>query len=336
MADLINDSSAAKVWVEKALQRHSDSIFGKLVSAVIWSDTRGPNGHPLVDVSPEALIAKFARSPLILLHNHDPGQPKGQVLEAACFVDQDGMRFVAAILGFYAGGDVLNFRDLDIDTETPVPAAESLPSLPEDCWIEIAFDPREVDDEWFEQVGRDAPLSIVKSPLSHNSAEFAHELIRVGLIYLAIAWNPLVTSIASEAGKAAYSATHAWVRKLLERLAERRNPILDFHTFYDDCQMSFLLRGRDLKLHYAAHDVLPAAVAQAQSLVTKLKVRSSPARQLVYEFSKETLRWYPSFVILSDGRMITDSVKLIAIENLPTGLSLGLTARSPGQRKRMN
>ncbi len=208
-----------------------------------------------------------------------------------------------------------------------MPSAQFLPSLPADCWIEIAVDPRDVDKEWLEQVASNAPIPIVHSPLSHNSAESTSELIRVGLVYLAIVWNPFVTSIASEAGKKAYAGIHTWIRKLLERLVERQNPILDFHTFYDDCQVSFLLRGKDLALHYAAHDALHAAAAQAATLVAKLKTGSSPARQLVYEFSKETHRWYPSFAVLRDGRIVTDSIKLIAIEQLPTGLSLGLAAR---------
>lgn len=328
MANLINNTHAAKKWVEETIQRHSDGIFGKLVPGVIWSDARDVNGRPLVDVDPNALIAKIAQSPMVLLHNHDPGRPIGQVLDAARFSDPEGKQFVAAILGFYAGGSVMNFWDCGVDAEKPVSSAESLPPFPENCWIEIAVDPRDVEEGWLEQLTSDAPLPVVRRPLSHNSADSPQELIRAGLVYLALAWNPFVTSIASEAGKRAYAAIHAWVRKLIEGLAERRNPILDLHTFQDDCQVSFLLRGKDVKLHYTAHDSLPAAAAQGAALVANLKARSCPARQLVYEFNKEMLRWYPSFAILTDGRIVTDSVTLIAFEQLPSGLSLGLAARS--------
>ena len=115
----------------------------------------------------------------------------------------------------------------------------------------------------------------------------AQELIRIGLVYLAVVWNPFITSIASEAGKGTYAAIHMWVRKLLERLADRRNPILDIHTHQDGCQVSFLFRGKEVKQHYAAHDALSGAAAKAAQLIANLKARGMPARQLIYEFDKE-------------------------------------------------
>ncbi|KXS31653.1 MAG: Uncharacterized protein AWT59_2212 [Candidatus Gallionella acididurans] len=74
-----------------------------------------------------------------------------------------------------------------------------------------------------------------------------------------------------------------------------------------------------------AHDALPNAAAQAAQLVTKLKVRGMAGRQLIYEFDKEALMWFPSYAVLNDNRIITDNSELIAIEQLPTGLSLGLS-----------
>ncbi|WP_218942679.1 hypothetical protein [Rhodoferax sp. BLA1] len=104
MSDFINETPAARDWTSEAIQRHSSGIFGKLVPAVIWSDARNTDGQPLVDVDPETLTAHLTKAPLILLHNHDPGKPKGQVLEIANFKNPEGQRFAAAILGFYAGG----------------------------------------------------------------------------------------------------------------------------------------------------------------------------------------------------------------------------------------
>jgi hypothetical protein len=49
-----------------------------------------------------------------------------------------------------------------------------------------------------------------------------------------------------------------------------------------------------------------------------------PVRRLVYEFDREAVRWIPSYAILNDHRLISDSVVLTAIEHLPPGLSLGL------------
>ncbi|WP_323566488.1 hypothetical protein, partial [Pseudomonas sp. RTB2] len=312
-------------WVDSAIQRYSAGIFGKLVPAVIWTDARHDNGEQLVPVDPLELVAKINENPHILLHNHDPGRPKGQVLESAYFETGGGGKFVAAILGYYAGGDVLNFRGLGLDIKASVPPPATLPMMPDGSWIQFATDPREVDKSWIDQVTSDAPLRVGRTELSHNAADSAQELIRLGLIYLAIVWSPFVTSIASEAGKSTYAATHVWLRKLLGRMADRRNPILDIHTHQDGCQVSFLLRGKDVKNHYSAHDALPAAAAQAAKLIAKLKSRGTAARQLIYEFDKESSIWCPSFAVLNDNRIITDNIALIAIEQLPTGLSLGLS-----------
>lgn len=325
MSDLLNETPAARDWAISEIRRHSRGIFGKLVPAVVWSDARGDDGEPLVPVDPVQLVARFNKNPHILLHNHDPGRPIGQVLQAANFETEGGEKFVAAILGYYVGGDVLDFRGLGLDTKASVAPPASLPLLPDGCWIQFATDPKEVDGAWLDEVTSDAPLRIERTELSHNAADPAQELIRLGLVYLAVVSTPFVTSIASEAGKDTYAAIRMWIRKLLERLAARRNPVLDIHTHQDDCQVSFLFRGKDVKHHYVAHDALPGAAAQAAQLIAKLKARGMPARQLIYEFDQEALMWFPSYAVLNDNRIITDNGALIAIEQLPTGLSLGLS-----------
>ena len=60
-------------------------------------------------------------------------------------------------------------------------------------------------------------------------------------------------------------------------------------------------------------------------MIANLAKRGMPARQLVYEFDKTALTWYPSYAVLQDSRIITDNAALIAIENLPTSLSLGIS-----------
>lgn len=324
MSDLI-ETPAARDWASGTIRRHSKGIFGKLVPAVIWSDARADDGELLVPVDPVDLVARINGKPHILLHNHDPGKPKGQVLEAANFEAEDGRRFVMAVLGYYAGGEVLDFRALELDTKAPSMTPATLPVLPNDCWIQFATDPREVDGAWLDEVTSDAPLRVERTELSHNAADSEQELIRIGLVYLALVWSPFITSIASEAGKGTYAAIHAWIRKLLHRLADRRAPVLDFHTHQDGCQVSFLLRGKDVKSHYAAHDALPGAAAQAAQLTARLKARGMPARQLIYEFDKDVAIWFPSYAVLNDNRIVTDNIALIAIEQLPTGLSLGLS-----------
>jgi hypothetical protein len=318
---------ASLEWVDEAIRRHSNGIFGKLTPAVIWSDRRGDDGELLVPIDPVEHVALINRTSLILLHGHDPGKPKGQVLESATFESENGEKFIVAILGFFAGGEVLDFRGVGLDTKVASQPREILPTLPDSLWIEIASDPREVDATWLEQVVRDAPLPIEHTELSHNAAESSQELIRVGVLFVTLVWNPFVTSIASEAGKDVYAAIRKWVRKLLEGVADLRNPIVDIHAFHGNCQVSFLFRGNDVKQNYAAHDALPDAAAHAALLVAKLKEREMPARLLVYEFDKEAVAWFPSYAVLTDNRIITDNAELIAIEQLPTGLSVGMSRR---------
>ena len=118
--------------------------------------------------------------------------------------------------------------------------------LPDGAWIQIATDPREVDGAWVDRLSSDAPLRIERTELSHNAADSAHELIRISVAYVAVVWNPFVTSVASEAGKATYAALHGWVRKLLDKLGERHDPILEVITHQDGCQVSFLFRGKNV------------------------------------------------------------------------------------------
>lgn len=328
MAELIEQSPAAKQWIESSILRLSSGVFGKLLPAVIWTDARDELGTRLVPIEAQHLVESINNFPHILLHNHDPGKPKGQVLEAASFETHDGQRFVAAILGYFAGGEVLAFQDLNLLSKWEVQSPQSLPELPKGVWIQIATDPREIDDDWLVSVTSDAPLQIERTELSHNAADSLQELIRVGLPFLVLVWNPFVTSIATEAGKDSYQAVQRWVRKLLERLAERNNPILDIRTQQYGCQISFLVRGKKVDHHYAAHAALPAAAAQAAKLIRKLRERGVAGRELIYEFDSQALKWFPSYAVLCDGRIITDNRELIAIEQLPTGLSLGLTRAS--------
>lgn len=327
MSDLLNTTPAARNWVDEAIRRHSNSIFEKLAPAVIWTDARGDDNELLVPVDPIKLVADINNHPYILLHNHDPGKPKGQILESANFANDGGVKFIVAVLGYYADSKILNFRELGHDTKALVPPPQRLPELPDDIWIEFATDPRDVDRAWVHMVTSDAPLRIELTELSHNAANSSQELIRVGLVYLAIVWNPFITSIASEAEKDTYAAIHAWIRKLLAKLEVRCEPILEITSYQNDCQVSFLFRGNNVRLNYAAHDKLSNAAAQAAQLVVNLEARGTPGRQLNYEFDKEALRWFPSFAILSDGRIVVDCVELIAIEQLPAGLSMGLNRK---------
>lgn len=323
MSNLL-DLPGPLAWAKDAIERHSNGIFGKIVPSVIWTDARGEDGQLVVEVDPSELVNGINQNPYMLLHNHDPGRPIGQVIESAIF-ESDSGTFVAAILGYYAGGDVLGFEGLDVGTPEPADSPSQFPTLPHDIWVQVATDPREVDEIWLDEVADGAPVRIERTALSHNAAHGATELIRIGIAFVILAWNPFAKAFAEEAGKKTYGALHEWLAKLLAKLRERRSPVLDIHSYQGDCQVSFLIREKDPESNYLAHHELNNAARQAARLIAKLRARGNPARQLIYEFDGSTKRWFPSYAILQDDRIVTDNRELIAIEKLPPGLSLGLT-----------
>lgn len=324
MSELLDDVNVI-AWVEAAINRRSNGFFGEIKPAVIWTDKLDANGEPIIPIDPAILVDQINNKPHIILHDHDPGKPKGKIVEAEIFTGKNGKKFVVAILGFYAGGKALTFESLGEEVFAPMPLPTSLPILPKETFIEIAVDPRDVDVAWVAKIARDAPIRVESTELSHNAAETLSELIRIGIPYVVVVWNPFVKGLATEAGKETYKAIHEWLRKLFNRLGERNKPVLDIHTFQDGCQVSFLMRGSDPKKLYTAHNSLATAGVQAARLVAKLKERGMAGRQLVYEFNDESQIWFPSYAVLKDDRIITDNIELIAIEQLPAGLSLGLT-----------
>ena len=322
---LLADHAEATAWVEQAKATFAHCcVFGRLVGGVVWSDVRGAGGALIVPIDPTELAAEITAKGFDLLRGHDPGRPQGKVLTASAFTSADGSRFVAAVLGFYQGGASTSFRNLGVDPTPYVPSPAQLQSLPEACWIEFITDPREVETAWIDDVVATAPLPIRREEVSHNAVNPDHELIRVGVLFATLVWNPFVTAIATEAGKDAYAALRQWMRQLLTKVTDLRNPIVEIQSHHGLCYISFIIRGKDLKLHYKAHDALPVAAAQSAHLVANLKKARAAPKKIVYEFHSMDEIWYPSFAELHDGRFITDNKLLIGLEKLPTGLSLGI------------
>lgn len=57
MSNLIDDVPEAAEWVEQMLNLHSGvHAFGKAVSAVLWTDTKGPDGLVVGGDDPSVLI----------------------------------------------------------------------------------------------------------------------------------------------------------------------------------------------------------------------------------------------------------------------------------------
>jgi hypothetical protein len=327
---LIRETREALAWVDQVKAAYRGSkIFGKITSGVIWCDETGSDGKQLVPIDdPRALASDINTSGFPLLKGHDPGFPIGKVLRAEVFASPDGVTFIAAIFGFYAGGERLSFREFGFDPSATVSLPTTLPMLPDGCRIDFAVDPREVKSAWVEDVLSTAPLRVERIDLSHNVAEWMQELIRVGLPYIVLVWNPFVRAIATEAGKDAYAALHQWLRTVFDKLAEHRNPIVEIQAYQNDCLLSFIFRGKDVKRLYAAHDALPIAAAQAAQLIANMKRTANAPTLILYEFQPQDDKWFPSYAELNDGTFITDNNALIAIEQLPSSLSLGMSRKS--------
>ena len=332
MSRLIDETPDATAWVERTLGGLSKAeSLGRLATAVLWTDCYLQDGEPIGGNDPSLIVDEINEQGLPLLHGHDPGRPAGQVIAAHAFTSPGGTRFVAAILAYYEPSNLKSFASFGIN---PFPVA-TLPTtlgLPVGARIELAADQRDVPDQWLDEVSEDAPLFFKQVRLSHNDAESMKDLIRIALPYAALLWNPLVKSIGEQAGKDIYAAVHQWLQKLWKKSKERRDPILDIQAHHNGCTVSFLFRGHDVDQHYAAHAALPAAAAQAAKLIDTFAQLSPKLITLFYEFERS--RWIPSYGILSDRRIVSDRSVLIAYEQTPKGLSMGLLLREEQDEKR--
>lgn len=330
MPNLLSDTSEANAWAIEAIARHMGNIYGELVPGVIWTDARAKDGSLLVEGDPESLLRALRREPIPLMHGHDPGRPIGYVLEAAQFQTPHGERFVAAILGYYTQDRTITFAELGLSDVFAPPVSE-LPPLPSNLRIEIATDPREVSEKWVDSIAKSAPLSVTRTPLSHNSSEALQELIRIGLPYILLVWNPLVKAFGTELGKAAYAGLYSWLKGVIAAASKHNAPVLCLESVQQNCNVSFLIRGNDVSLNYAALEALSQAAAHAAKLIDVLTQRGMPPSKLVYEFDSKAMRWFPSYAVLGNGRIIANSPMLItAAADLPKGLSLGLSRKDMG------
>lgn len=329
MPDLIEKNPEATVWLNEVSVVHAEGgVFDRVASSVIWSNATGADGALLVPVDPFELVAKINAHPFPLLLRHDPGRPLGKVLVAKVFENPSGEIFVAALLGFYATALMPGFAELGLDVFAEVRTPTKQPPFPHDLRLEIGADEREVDLQTLYEIAREAPITTDIQKRSHNSAEAALALLEVSIPFAILVWNPFVKSFATEAGKDSYAAVRYWLKKLSARLATFKDPLVDMQSTHGDCHVSFLLRGQDVARHYKALDALDGAARRAAHLIAQMRATGSRPVRLVYEFLPGDDIWYPSFAELSDGRLMTDNAALIAVENLPAGLSLGIAPAS--------
>ncbi len=325
MSNLITKTPEACSWIAREKSRRTgDSIFGSFQGGVIWIDKPCSDGEIIGGADPSTMIDQINNEGWPLYRGHDPGFPSGRSIAAKLFVRPSGQSFVAAILGFYVDELKLSFNALEVDSNPEASSPLVLDAISNDCWLDIATDPREVDSRWLENMLYNAPLPVVQRELSHNAEDWQHELIRIGLVYASIVWNPFVTTVAQEAAKDVYAGIHKWLRNSLSELSSCKDPVICVDSHQDGCDISFLFRGKEVKRHYEAHDALPISAAQAVILIKSMRSNNADPSQIIYEFDSQSSRWFPSYAILKNGKLVSDRNILIAIEQHPTGLSIGI------------
>jgi hypothetical protein len=331
MSYLIAETPEASKWIahEKS-KRTGDCVFGSFQAGVMWVDEPCPDGEMIGGTDPSPIIDEINNEGWPLYRGHDPGFPSGRSIAAKLFVTPNGKSFVVAILGFYVDELRLSFDDLGVDSNPEASSPLVLDAIPNNCWLDIATDPREVDSRWLENVLHNAPLQVVHRELSHNAEDWQNELIRIGLVYASIVWNPFVTTVAQEAAKDVYAGIRKWLGNFWSELSSLRNPVVSLESHTEGCCVSFLIRGKKVKQHYEAHNALPIAAAQAAILIKSMRSQNADPLEIIYEFDSHDSQWFPSYAILKDGRFVSDRNILIALEQHPTGLSIGIDT---GKRK---
>lgn len=328
MGNLIDDSPEAEAWLDAAIAGHSDKgVFSHISGSVVWSDSRGEGENVILPFDPTEIVAGINERPLPLQRDHDPGRPIGKVLEAAQFKTLDGRAFVAAVLGFYDPTVLKGFRALGIDIAETAATPDSLPPLPADFRIIVEADPKEVSVSATADLVSDLGVPVEVGRRSHNSAEAAQQLVAIGVTFTVLVWNPLVKTFAEEAGKDVYKLARTALKTLLERTGVLDNPLVEIQSHQSGCAVSFIIRGKGTDRHRKANASLSDAALRSRRLIDNLLAAGLEPSRLVYEFGHDDEVWVPSFAELADGRLVSDNLSLIAVENLPTGLSLGLTVQ---------
>lgn len=322
MVNLIIDTPDAHKWVEDCRRKYAAiQSYASIKPAVIWTDARDAEGRLLVSLDPENLALSINFSPLPILNGHDQGYPLGDVLEAATFRSNNGTSFVVAIFAMYEGRHN-SWQDFDVGIFEG--QFEGAPECQEPFMLGFRFSLREIDNSFFYDELEKFSEVVRFSPLFNNSADALNELIRIAVPYGVVVWNPFVTSFASEFGKDAYTKAHDFISAILKKCLRLNKPLVQLEALHRDCEVLFLLRGKDISYHYMAHERWSQAGSQSFALIDGLLVRGLTPTKIVYEFDAKALKWYPSYARLNDGRLITDNPALIAVEQLPSGISLGL------------
>lgn len=334
MGSLVDDCPEAATWLDEATDALlATGAYGTVMGSVVWSDARDKTGQVILPIDPAELVTSINAAPLPLQHEHDPGRPLGKVLEARQFATGDGQSFVAAILGLYDATALRSFQSFGVDPDATSRPPESLPDLPDDFAILLQADPREVSAQEITTITADLGVPTAFERRSHNAAEADQQLLAIGIVFAALVWNPLVKTMAQEAGKDLYKLGRDALAKIIARAGRLENPLVEVQSHQHGCTVSFLIRGKGVARHQKANSGLGDAALRAHHLIGALLAAGVEPVRLVYEFDRDDDVWAPAFVELADGRLISDTLELVAAENLPTNLSLGLTIREVAEAR---
>lgn len=325
MSNLIEETLEALSWQAEEINRHRSSrVFSTLQAGVMWTDRVYHDEVVIGGSNPSEWVSQINSEAWPLYKGHDPGFLIGKVISARLFTSPNGVSFVVGILGMYDDSVRSSFQDLGVSSEFSIASPNAMDFSLDNYWISIGTDPREVEQSWVIDVLKTSPLPTKRDTLSNNAVENSQELIQIGIAFVFLLWNPFVTSIAKEAGKDVYLGVKKWMERLIEKLAELKDPELVIGSNIGECKVSFILRGNDVEQNYKAVRTCSEAAAQAEHIVIKMKEQDQDLDSLVYEFDKESHLWYPSYATCQNGRYISDNKILIGLEQLPTGLSLGI------------
>lgn len=328
MGSLVSDCPEAEVWLDEITDAIlATGAYGSVIGGVVWSDAKDATGQVILPIDPAELVASINAAPLPLQHEHDPGRPQGKVLQARQFETRDGQQFVAAVMGHYSASALMRFGSFDIDTNAMSPLPAFLPDLPGDFAIMLDVDPRDVSPADIAAITADLEVPTVYGRRSHNAAEASQQLIAYGIVFAALVWNPLVKTLGQEVTKDLYKLARDALARMIERAGRLKNPLVEIQSHQLGCTVSFLIRGKGLGHHVKANSGLTEAALRAHHLIGALLSAGVHPVRLVYEFDALEEVWAPSFVELADGRLISDTLQLVAAEHLPGHLSLGLTIR---------
>lgn len=331
--NLIARCPAAVNFIESVKSRIGDyQLFPgekfKLVSAAVLSSTnidKHGDSFELEDL--KRTVERVGSSPLWLRREHDPLiQPIGRMIAARLFSDAAlGVYFVVGVMGLYDSGSLAKFSDFDIDVSTLSPTApEELQNQQPDAVATIEFNPDEGTSDVVHQILRDAPSFVSREPVEEfrKSAELLRT-VNFWVSIILLTSNPFTKKFLERWGDKAADASFEFFKWFgTAVLSLRKLDRLVIKTEYKGCAIQFVL-AHDESPDVVSHQIneIHQATDSACRLVEALEKLAPECVTFSYDLEAQT--WFPLYAITRKAGIIADRPRLIAIDKLQGGLSLG-------------